>query len=65
MPIHFDQFKAFLSKFGYTYPDLNTLVSMCVLVKCSKGEIISKSGIKHNQTFFICKGLDRFAHSPV
>ena len=35
MPIHFDQFKAFLSKFGYTHPDLNTLLS-CPEIACQK-----------------------------
>ena len=56
---YFDQFKEYLSKFGYIQPDLNKLVSVCEILKFNKGKIIIKSGVNQNHIFFICKGLVR------
>lgn len=59
METYFDQFKEYLSKFGYIQPDLNKLVSVCEILKFNKGKIIFKSGVNQNHIFFICKGLVR------
>jgi len=55
----FSQFNQFLLQYGYAQEDLEQLNQMCSIVTFQKGDVIFNAGEKHNQIYFICKGIIR------
>jgi CRP-like cAMP-binding protein len=54
-----NNFKQFVSPFGFNDVDFLTLIKFCEIVKFPKGSEIMKSGEKQNNIYYITKGIIR------